>query len=300
MNARGLLVLFALLLSTPVRAEPLKVAITIDDMPGTVLPPGHDAQRLTDALVAALKAHEVASATAFVIGERLRDPAGRAAIDAWIRAGYDVGNHTYSHRSLHRAAVGAYADDILRLDPLMVALERESGQRVRYFRYPFLEEGRSAAQRELLGQLLRARGYTLARVSIDFADWAWGDPYLRCVARGDLAALAPLAESYLASASASLAWSRSGAEQVLHRPLVHVLLLHANLATAHNLDALLGAYERAGAVFVPLAEALTDPAYTAEYRGATSHLLTLLSQRAGRRLPPAQPRPLAQLAEACR
>jgi hypothetical protein len=76
--------------------------------------------------------------------------------------------------------------------------------------------------------------------------------------------------------------------------------LHANVATAHNLDALLTEYERSGVSFVPLAEALEDPAYTAEYDARISHVLTLSSLGSQRPLPPFQVRPLELLDLACR
>jgi peptidoglycan-N-acetylglucosamine deacetylase len=290
------------LADSKVRAEPpLRVAITIDDLPGSAEDSGYDALRLVSQLIDALRAHRVGAATGFVVGERLAsDAQGRAAVAAWVAAGFEVGNHTYSHPSLHRGDARAYIDDVLRMEPLMHALEQRSGQRARYFRYPFLEEGRSEVERRLLARLLRERGYTVARVSVDFSDWAWGDPYARCLRRGDPEALALLSRSYVDNALAYLAWSEASAQRVLRRPFVHVLLLHANLATAHNLDALLSAYERAGAQFVPLSEALADAAYTADYAAEGGHVLTLASQAAGRALPPRLLRPLDLLDLACR
>ena len=279
----------------------MKVAITIDDLPASTGSSGYDSLRIVRLLIEALRAHRVTSATGFVIGERLEtDLQGRAAVAAWIEAGFEIGNHTYSHPSLHQGDARAYVDDVLRMEPLMRALEQRSGQRTRYFRYPFLEEGRSDAERRMLGRLLREHGYTVARVSVDFSDWAWADPYARCLARGDAEALLLLSRSYLQNALAYLSWSQAGAQRVLRRPLVHVLLLHANVATAHNLEALLEAYERAGAEFVTLSEALSDGVYTVDYPAAGGHVLTLASATYGRSLPPGLVRPLDLLELACR
>ena len=296
------LTLIAIGKDSKVRAEPsVRVAITIDDLPASTGSSGYDSPEIVRQLVEALRAHRVTSATGFVIGERLEnDLRGRAAVAAWIAAGYEVGNHTYSHPSLHRGDARAYADDVLRMEPLMRALEQRSGQRFRYFRYPFLEEGRSDAERRSLARLLRERDYTVARVSVDFSDWAWAEPHARCLRRGDTEALLMLSRSYLQNALASLSWSQASAQRVLRRQMVHVLLLHANVATAHNLDALLDAYERAGAQFVPLSEALADATYTADYPAPGGHVLTLASAASGRALPPGLVRPLELLELACR
>ena len=276
---------------------PIRVALTIDDLPANALP-GYDGARIMAQLVAALRAHDVRSATGFVIGERLETPEARAALEIWTRAGYELGNHSYSHVHLGDVGVDAYLADVARLDPLLRALEQETAQRRRYFRYPFLEEGRSASERAQLTRGIATLGYELARVSIDFRDWSWADAYARCLARGDDQTRTLLSRGYVRSASASLAWSVELAEQLLRRPLVHVLLLHANVATAMNLDALLDAYERAGVQFVPLAEALADPTYTAEHEADISHVLTLESLRQGRvgASPPAPPLELLEMA----
>lgn len=278
------------------------MAITVDDLPGPVVRQGgYDSLRLLSELTATLRAHRVESATGFVIGERVvSDPDARAALAVWTAAGYELGNHSYGHISLHAAELGRYLEDLRRAEPLMQELAQRSGRAVRYFRYPFLEEGRSARDRRALTELLAARGYAIARVSLDFFDWAWADPYARCLARADRAGMSLLSRSYLERAAAYLGWAVAGAREVLNRPLPQVLLLHANVVTVHHLDALLTQYERAGVRFISLAEALADPAYRADYDGDVSHVLTLSSAHAGRPLAPAPGRPDDLLTLICR
>lgn len=278
----------------------IKLAITLDDLPRSEnLPAGYDSLQLIDELVATLKDHHVASVTGFVIGARVgSDVTARAALARWTGAGHELGNHSYSHRSLDELGSDLYLSDVARLTPMLRALD--PGGVAASFRYPFLEEGQSTQQRALVSRGIAQLGYTVARVSVDFSDWAWGDPYARCLARGDHAAVQLLSRSYVQHASASLEWSVQAARQVLRRPLVHVLLLHANVATARTLDALLSEYERLGAQFVPLSEALSDPAYTADYDARGGNLLTMISATNNRPLPPWQARPLELLELVCR
>lgn len=279
-----------------------RIAITIDDLPGSpASATGYGSERIVGELVAALTRHRVESATGFVIGERLdADPEGRAAVALWLGAGFQIGSHSYSHRSPEELGSEAYAADIVRFDARMRELERTTGQRARVFRFPYLAEGRTRDERALFSRTLDLLGYQNARVSLDFSDWAWGDPYVRCLSRGDAEALTLLSRSYVDFALSGLVWADTAARQVLRRPLVHVLLLHANVATAQNLDLLLSEYERAGARFVPLSEALADSVYTADYDDSSSHVLTALSHATQRPLPPYQVRPLDLLALACR
>jgi peptidoglycan/xylan/chitin deacetylase (PgdA/CDA1 family) len=281
----------------PLRTK-VRIAITFDDLPGShELPPGYDSERLVDELIDALKAHDVKNATGFVIGDRLaHDRSGKDALAAWADAGYEFGNHSFSHRSF--AEIGSnYFTDLASWEPTMRALERDAGQRHRYFRYPYLQEGRDASERSQLSNGLTQLGYTLARVSLDFRDWEWADAYNRCLAHNDVSELSPLSLSYLEAARANLSWTLASTDALLHRPLTHVLLLHANVATARNLDALLTMYEQQGAEFVTLAQALADPVYTAEYAGREGTILTLVSNQQGHALPEEAPHP--SLAKTC-
>ncbi|HEX5660399.1 MAG TPA: polysaccharide deacetylase family protein [Polyangiales bacterium] len=275
----------------PLRTK-VRIAITFDDLPGSAeLPRGYDSERLISELIDALKAHDVKNATGFVIGSRLAvDPSGEEALKLWADAGYEFGNHSYSHRSFADIGNG-YFTDLASWEPTMRALEQEADQRLRFFRYPYLQEGRDVVERKLLSSGLTQLGYTLARVSLDFRDWEWADAYNRCLDHNDASSEATLSLSYLEYARANLSWTLATTDALFERPLTHVLLLHANVATARNMDALLTAYERKGAEFVTLGQALADPIYTAEYAGREGTLLQLVSTEQGRPLPPEPPRP---------
>lgn len=284
------------------RSHHIRLAVTVDDLPGGGPEVGeftHPA--IVEEIVSVLRAHHVQRPTGFVVGSMLEGhPERQAALDNWVAAGFEVGNHTYSHRSLNEIGLEAYLEDITKNRPVVDALEKRAGQHGRYFRYPYLEEGGTEAERKALARFLAAQHYTVARVSIDFGDWAWAAPHARCLERDDNHAIELLAQSYLGNATALLAWSVAAAHQVLGRSIPHVLLLHANMATAHNLDALLTAYENAGVHYVSLAEALSDPVYTAAYASSGGNVLGQASRELKRPHAPWIPRPLELLDLACR
>lgn len=266
----------------------IHIAITVDDLPGggpEVL--GYTHVQMVKDIIASLQAHRVPHPAGFVVGEMLQtDPARMEAIDAWVQAGFLVGNHTYSHDRIVELGLQGFIDDILKNRPLLDSLEKRLGQRQSYFRFPYLEEGTTHQEREALWNVLQSQHYTLVRPSVTFSDTDWADAYLRCMSQGDKDSLDALDRSYLANAVGHLRWAVAAAPAVIGHAIPLILLLHVNTPTAKNLDGLLRAYEAEGAQFVPLEEALREPAYAAHYDVPGGDLLGQASTRFGRPHPP--------------
>jgi peptidoglycan/xylan/chitin deacetylase (PgdA/CDA1 family) len=240
-------------------AERIEVVVTVDDLPthgpltGTLTRP-----EISDRLIAALRRHRVPGVYGFANARQLEDaPEHDAILRAWARAGFWVGNHTYSHLDARRVPPSAYVADIDRNDEALARLLGPAYRRV--FRYAHLAEGDSAAARRSIRRHLAQQGYRIAPVTIDFADWAWTNAYARCAARGDAGACRRLRRSFLEEGVASLRRSDRAAREILGRPIPHVLLLHVGELTAVTLDELLVRYREAGVDFVGLDVALEDP-----------------------------------------
>ena len=96
------------LLSSPALfGEPRTVAITVDDLPyaggaftATAVPKEiSQAEEINRKLLAAFKAHRI-PVTGFVIQQRVEAvpfSSGARILKEWVRQGFDLGNHTYSH-----------------------------------------------------------------------------------------------------------------------------------------------------------------------------------------------------------
>ncbi len=278
------------------------MAITVDDLPGGGPEVGgYTHARIVREIIATLQAHHVKHAVGFVVGSMLEgQPERRAALDAWVQAGYEVGNHTFSHDKIEELGLDGYMKDILANRELVDELAKRVGQHREFFRFPYLEEGRTEHERKTLARFLAAQHYTVARVSVCFNDTDWADPYLRCLQKGDDSALQTLRQSYLDNAMAYLKWSVVAAREVFGHSIPQVLLVHPNVPAAQNLDALLTAYEQAGVRFVSLEEALTEPAYTASYDMNGDNLFERASRRLGRPHPPELVEPAALLDLVCR
>jgi peptidoglycan/xylan/chitin deacetylase (PgdA/CDA1 family) len=251
------------------------------------------------------KSHAMGPVSGFVNGSFAPTDVDRAALDAWLEGGNQLGNHTYSHADLRKIGLGEYLSDIDKNEPLLDALTRAHGWPGGYktFRYPFLEEGRDLEQRRVIRQHLFAHGYRVAPVTIDFGDWAWNEPYARCLARADAKALDALRSSFLWIGRRFLVWADVTARQIFGRPIRHVLLLHAYVFTAEMVDALLVAYEKMNVKFISFDEALADPIYRMDPGAAPSLGSTFLEQLVdgqGAPHPPYLMQPLELLDALCR
>ena len=172
----------------------------------------------------------------------------------------------------------------------------------RWFRYPFLHEGDTVEKHRAVRAGLKARGYRVAEVTMDFEDYLWNDPYARCLAKGDAAALAYLHDSYLQTAEEYIDIDRGLSRQVFGKDVPYVLLLHLGAFDAKMLPELIALYRRRGFEFVAMPKALEDRAYRTDPEGGdadggsyTELLMTIRSMDAEEK-----EKPYERLAALCR
>ena len=242
-------------------AEPLEIAITIDDLPvHGPIPTGQTSAEISNRLIATLTQAKV-PATIFVNGSWTEsEPATSPILGQWDEAGFQLANHGWSHRHLNEMELPEFEKELARNDELL----RRYGGNWRWFRYPFLDEGETAEKRSEARRLLARHGYSVATVTMDFSDWAWTAPYARCLAKDDKAEILRLEDAYLTAARESADFSRKLSREVHGRDIPYVLLLHGGAMTSHMLPQLLELYREAGFSFVPLGAAQSDIAYRGE------------------------------------
>ena len=262
MRRAFLLLAFALAaMAGPAAAE--DVALTFDDLPTMALSPNTDYASVTTArLLAGLRRHRF-PAIGFVNENKLEapdKPARIALLKAWLDAGMDLGNHTYSHPHFSTDAAAEIADTA-RGEVVTRALLAQRRRAPHWFRHPFLETGATDAARATFEAWLSAHGYRVAPVSMENSDWLFALPYDEAVLKGDKAEAARIRRSYLDFTAQVVPWYRLAALQVLGRRPKFVFLLHATRLNADSLDALAGILKANGLMPVTLARAMTDPAY---------------------------------------
>lgn len=238
-----------------------EIAITFDDLPvHGPLPPGETRIEVARKIIAALQAAGIHGVYGFVNGIRLeQEPASAPVLPAWRAAGFPLGNHTWSHMNLNTSTLAAWEADLLRNQPV---LERYmKGRDFRYLRFPYLAEGNTPQKHAAMRAFLAAHHYKIADVTMSFSDYAYNEPYARCMVQGDQAAVARLEKSYLGGAVIEIGRSRQMAKELLGHDIPYVLLMHIGAFDARMLPRLLALYRRHGVRFLTLPEAESNPFY---------------------------------------
>ncbi len=253
------------------------IAITFDDLPTVgVVGSGAAAEKaMTASLLRAIQAHRV-PAIGFVNEGKLYPDAGTtpdpdrlALLRDWMEAGLELGNHTYSHLSMHKIPASQYGADILRGEvhtrPLMAAY----GKQLRYFRHPFLHAGVDAPTRTSIDDVLARGRYQVAPVTIDNDEYLFAAAYGHAAPGADKAMQDKVAQEYIGYMEATTAYYEKQSQSLFGREIPQVLLLHANQINADRFDGLAAMLAARGYRFVPLEAAMADPAYRSvdSYRG---------------------------------
>jgi peptidoglycan/xylan/chitin deacetylase (PgdA/CDA1 family) len=256
------LLLSMVFLAGAATAEP--VALTFDDLPTMALDESPAYARLTNQrLLAGLRRHHL-PAIGFVIGRQLEDAGrapGEAILQTWLDAGFQLGNHTWSHESLNKTPVGEYIADVKQDDDLLRALLTARGQTPRWFRHPYLDTGDSLLTKHTFEAWLQRNGYRVAPVTMENSDYLFSPPYDDALRRHDLKAQARVRHAYLAYTAKTVAWYRRAGRELLGRRPAFVFLLHDTRLNADALDGLVAILRADHLRAVTLDQAMTDPAY---------------------------------------
>lgn len=210
-----------------------------------------------------LRKHQIKAAL-FVIGRNIEDEEGKKLLTAWDQAGHLIANHTYSHRNLNApdADVKAYQDDILQAEALLKQFPRFR----KFFRFPFLKEGDTAAKRDAMRAFMTENGYRNGHVTIDASDWYIDQRLTARLKENPAADVKPYRDYYLQHM-----WDRANyynklAERLLRHQVSHTLLVHFNLLNALFLNDLIAMFKARGWQPIDAAEAFADPVFASKPR----------------------------------
>jgi peptidoglycan/xylan/chitin deacetylase (PgdA/CDA1 family) len=287
--------------------QPVELALTVDDLPAHgALPAGMTRSGISQRMIAVLKKHKIRDAAAFINAGHIQSADDEKVIPQWKAAGFLVANHSYTHPSLNKTPLPQWLADVGKDDAFLLKLHGSGPAAVappwKWFRYPFLIEGNTVEKREGARHWLAEHGYRIAQVTVDFEDWAWNQPYARCLAGKDKAALRWLRGSYLDQAVARLRHAVDQSRALFQRVPGQVLLLHIGAFDAAMLDDLLTRYEKEGVRFVDLATAQRVEVYAIDPKVLSDGGETLWSQHFIARktkAPPVPPLPLQDLERVC-
>ena len=160
-----------------------------------------------------------------------------ALLRRWRDAGVVLGNHTFSHPSLHKTPLAMFEDDLVKGETATKMILAEKGQRLRWFRHPFLQTGPTKEVKAAFEEFLASRGYRVAPVTIDTNDWMFNSPFTDARERGDEPAAQRVRQAYLDYIVRMLDFYEDLERRLFGRAIRHVLLIHANELNADAIDA---------------------------------------------------------------
>lgn len=258
-----LLALFLAACSISSLSQSRTVALTFDDLPLAGENDPEEAQLVNAAILKALAAHH-APAIGFVIGRRAEDLGknkGPELLKQWVKHGYPLGNHTFSHPDSNALTVQEFEQDIVANEKILNSVQSASAGSPGYFRFPFNHTGDTPEKHDAFAAFLKQRGYQLATCTIDNEDYIFNRAYSRMLAKKDTEAARRIQAEYLAYTATEIDYYENLHKQVFGREIPQVMLLHVNRLNADVIEQVLAIFEQKHYRFVTLAAAQADPAY---------------------------------------
>jgi peptidoglycan-N-acetylglucosamine deacetylase len=245
-------------------AKSRKIVVTIDDGPATGANRDLESYlRISHALRESFVAENV-PAIMFINERQLNVDEQRDArigvLHAWLDAGLDLGNHTYSHPNLGNVTPAHFMDDIIKGEVISRPLLEARGRKLVWFRYPFLATG-NAETAPAVEDFLARRGYKIAPVSVDYHDYSYAGAYLRHVRAGDKQKADEHFATVLKMLDDAFTRAETRSTEVLGYELAQTLLIHCNEMNALTLRSTIQRIRDRGYAFVSMDTAMEDPAY---------------------------------------
>ena len=244
-----------------------QIAVTIDDLPVVSTRRNlKNRQEITRKLLAHIMKAKI-PAIGFVNENKLYDGDKRNqdSIDLlrlWVDAGLELGNHTFSHRSLNQIALADYQADLLKGQTITKELLAVKKKDIRYFRHPFLQTGRTLEIKANFDKFLATNGYTTAPISFDNADYIFSRAYDNAFDKGDKPLMQKVGDAYVPYMEAKLEYWEQQSMKLFGREIAQTLLIHANFINSDYLEDLALMFRKRGYKIVSIEQALKDEAYS--------------------------------------
>lgn len=242
-----------------------RVSITIDD--GPVVNEMKDLgnfQRITNGLVGSFQIEKV-PVTLFVNEAQLNVPGQRdaraAVVEQWLNAGFDVGNHAYSHKSASNVPVDEFTDDVIKGEVIIRPMLEGRGKQLVWLRYPYLHSGATAEAHQAIVDFLDKRKYRHAPVTVDYADYTFAGAYTRELRRGNIEVADRIKQAYVDQVDVGFNYAEKSSMELYGREIAQILLIHCNELNSVSLRDSIARMRKRGYTFISLDEAMKDEAY---------------------------------------
>ena len=248
-----------------------EIVITIDDLPvNRMSERGVEGwEKVTVGLLQSLKKHNV-PAIGFVNLGKLYTEDGRLdkrrllLLEKWLEAGFELGNHTFSHLDLHKTPLPEFTQDLLKNEDILRGLCKDHNRKLVYFRHPLLHTGLDLETKFGLEKKLADHGYKVAPVTMDNSEWIYARAFDIADGQGDSELKKRIATAYLDYMNRVFEYYERQSRALFGRETKQILLIHANALNSEHFDDLAQLLKAREYTFISLTEALQDEAYSSE------------------------------------
>ena len=258
---------FSIRLQGQDKVEQKEICITIDDLPYTskIFKDVESGKRITERILTSLKKFKAFALGSVNAGKLFDDDILNqdkvALLKAWLDAGLTLANHTFRHSNYNNLTFAEFKQDIIDGEKILKDLIEQRGQKLVYFRHPFLFRGNTKEKADSLSEFLKENGYTEAPVSVDNADYIYSWAYEKALNAKNDSLSKQIGVDYISHMEKALVHYEGQSFKLFSYNIKHILLMHANPLNADYMDELMQMFVNHGYKFITLDEALKDPAY---------------------------------------
>lgn len=249
------------------QTQKAKIAVTMDDLPLQRIEhfENYKYQKIFGKLVKNIKSQHI-PVIGFVNESKLQvngeyDIRRIILLKKWLNAGLDLGNHTFSHPSLHSIPIEKFEEEILKGETITRELLNQNKKQLRYFRHPYLQTGKSLEIKNAVEKFLSEHNYTIAPVTIDNSEWIFASAYDKAIDSNKTEVMKQIGIEYINYMKRRIEYWEGQSTALFGRNINHVLLIHANTLNAEYFPELCKMIRSINYKFVSLDETLQDEAY---------------------------------------
>jgi peptidoglycan/xylan/chitin deacetylase (PgdA/CDA1 family) len=254
------LVLFSFLAIVPFFniSHAKEIALSFDDAP-FVNTKHFDSEKRTDELISKLKKLEVPQVGIFANPCKREDTAAVVKqLKRYKDAGHLIANHTCSHPRFDDVGYEKFSENTERADVLLSPLMSGGSK---FFRFPFLNEGKDAEARDQMRKWFLDHGYRNGFVSVDDDDYIFSSKINQAKEKKKEIDYGKVEALFLEHIVGAAGYYDALALKTLGRSPKHVILLHEMDATVLFMESLVKGLRDKGWKIIAIEEAYKDEVY---------------------------------------
>lgn len=227
--------------------------------------PPQDADATARLMIAGLTKHKV-PAIGFVQGERISDgekfyPVRANIVRLWRDAGLEVGIGNYKHVWFYDTPYDEYVAGVEKNEAIAKKLLAEKNLTLKYFSYPYLNTGRSTADKMRFEAWLKDRGLRSVPYTIDNQEWMYSYAYDMARLDNDISTMTEIRVGFIKYMDQMFDHYEAYSQEMFGRNISQTMVLTPSRLVADSADDLFGMIQKRGYKFVSMDEALRDEAF---------------------------------------